>query len=1110
MSSMNGLTELITSKNVQIRDTSLDDYCRNLPLEKLLNECEILEIFWRESDNLYERVRSLFFLYSIYRFHLSDKGIKEKGLIPFEGYDHLLNRRYTEAIDVFRNSIKKNGLNDCISSALAKTYHGLGFQTLADQVRKSVKSIKGNNWMFRIGHPDDHPLRIRKELYENISVGNLFPVLHEQTPVRMDLSHSGWSDIFFLGMDFPQGARVINVSVNLTVLDDGGNKKPQPPIETFFRVIDKPVLRLTSVDLGVTSEIKSIEEIFDFAKDYLGLLKAAVIASGIVPPGMEGADQPLSQLLSRLIKPGCGIEIVSKVNNIPKGSRLAVSTNLLASLISVCMRATGQVKSLKGELNEVERRIVAARSILGEWLAGSGGGWQDSGGVWPGMKLIEGVHASEDDPEFGISKGCLLPKHKVLTYDDVAEETRNLLQNSLIMVHGGMAQDVGPILEMVTEKYLLRSKAEWNARKEAMIIFDRILENLKKGDIKKIGQLTQKNFSGPIQTIIPWATNLFTESLINKVEEKYRTDFWGFWMMGGMSGGGMGFIFNPEVKIKAQADIQKLMSDLKNGLKDSVPFAMEPVVYDFEINEKGSYSELLEDEKALMPGGYYSIITPELLKKESRELTAVQRTELEELSSLARGGKNYTGLLNSLFDVILPQKISKIETKENLNSLLKKYGFDSIHHELIRSDLKSGRIGLAQNKLPASTQITDISEGNVKDFSSIAEEDYRNTGLSALEKGEIAVVSFAGGIGSRWTKGAGVVKALNPFCKFDGKHRSFIEIHLAKSRKINELCGKKIQHVFTTSYLTHNPIENKLEESKNYEYNGPVYISQGKFIGLRMIPMKRDLRYLWEEMQQQLLDYQAQKVLESLRSALLNWVQNAGQGSDYTDNLPHQCLHPVGHWYEIPNMLINGTLLKMINENPGLKYLMSHNIDTLGANLNPVILGYHVKNNKTVTLEVTARRIDDRGGGLAKVNGNLRLVEGLALPKEEIEFDLTFYNTLTSWMDIDKLLKLFSLTRKDLENEKLVLESVRNTAAKMPTYITIKEVKKRWGKGQEDIYPVTQFEKLWGDMTALAELDCQYISVPRFRGQQLKEPAQLDGWLRDGSAAYVNSICKWE
>ena len=79
-----------------------------------------------------------------------------------------------------------------------------------------------------------------------------------------------------------------------------------------------------------------------------------------------------------MVGPGLGLEIVSSVNNIPKGSRLAVSTNLLASLIAVCMRATGQAKNLSGQLDEPERRLVAARAILGEWLGGSGGGWQDS------------------------------------------------------------------------------------------------------------------------------------------------------------------------------------------------------------------------------------------------------------------------------------------------------------------------------------------------------------------------------------------------------------------------------------------------------------------------------------------------------------------------------------------------------------------------------------------------------------------------------------------------------------------------------------------------------------------------------------------------------------
>ena len=91
-----------------------------------------------------------------------------------------------------------------------------------------------------------------------------------------------------------------------------------------------------------------------------------------------------------------------------------------------------------------------------------------------------------------------------------------------------------------------------------------------------------------------------------------------------------------------------------------------------------------------------------------------------------------------------------------------------------------------------------------------------------------------------------------------------------------------------------------------------------------------------------------------------------------------------------------------------------------------------------------------------------------------------------------------------------VATAVRTLAARMPTYITLKDVKKRWGKGQEDIFPVTQFEKLWGDMTALPELNCRFVVVPRMRGQQLKEPAQLDGWLRDGSAAYLESVCEWD
>ncbi|HQE92893.1 MAG TPA: UTP--glucose-1-phosphate uridylyltransferase [Anaerolineae bacterium] len=1120
------LIDIITAGDPAVRNRSLDAFCRTASLTELLDECAALEAFRRASDNLYERVRALFFLYAIHRFHLPPllspkEGETPEGLIPYDGYTHLLQRRFEEAIDCFLAVQRAHGPGDSISSALAEAYHRLGFQTLADQVRRSVRSVRGNQWMFRTGHPADHPLRVRRELLQRSAEG-LFPVLHEATPVRMDLSHSGWSDIFFLGMDFPEGARVLNVSIDLAV--HGRDPAPRPPVEAYLRVIDEPLLRLVSVDLGTVAEITNLAEVFDYARDYLGLLKAAIIAAGIIPPGMEGSGEHLQDLLARLVPSsfsppaggtggGYGLELVSQVNGIPKGSRLAVSTSLLACLIAVCMRATGQTQALTGMLQEHERRLVAARAILGEWLAGSGGGWQDSGGVWPGMKLITGQLAGPDDPEYGISRGRLLPGHHIMGYDEVPVATREHLQNSLVLVHGGMAQDVGPILEMVTEKYLLRSEAEWLGRQKAMRIYDEIVELLRQGNVRGIGDATMRNFFDPIQTIIPWANNLYTTTVIDRVRAAFGDDFWGFWMLGGMSGGGMGFIFDPFRRAEAQERLHTIMLATKRELENALPFAMEPVVYDFAINEQGTVAELRTAAEALMSPGYYTLMVPALLKRERYTLTPARRAELDRFGAACRTAPALSGMMQTLFDRIIPRTDRVDSSQRDLDALLDELGFDHIQHEQIRADLRSGRIGLAQNRLPASTVIEDVYPGDVVNGElCMMDHELRTTddGLRALREGRVAVVTLAAGVGSRWTHGAGVVKALNPFCQLGGKHRSFIEVHLAKSRRVGRAVGMPIPHIITTSYLTHEPVRDFLARCDNYGYTGPLYLSPGRAVGLRLIPMTRDLRFAWEEMPQQLLDEQAQKVRESLHAALISWAQQMGEGSDYRDNLPQQCLHPVGHWFEIPNLLKNGVLARLLEERPQLEVLMLHNIDTVGVDVDATLLGSHLDSGATMTVEVITRRLEDRGGGLARVDGHLRLIEGLALPQEEAEFKLTYYNSNTMWISIDKLLDLFDLTRADLHDAAKIDAAVRAVAARMPTYITLKDVKKRWGHGQEDVFPVAQFEKLWGDMTALPGMDCRYVVVPRLRGQQLKEPAQLDGWLRDGSAAYVEGLCTWD
>jgi len=891
------LLERITSKDPDMRDLAFESGTEGQPEQALLAEAARLDAFRRESGSLYDRVRALVFLPTLHRFHIAIAASGQE-LIPYSAIEYIRGRRFDQAVSELLTAQHRHGASPALSGALAAAYRGLAFQTLADQVRQSVRSFPGNRWMFRTGHLDDYPLRIHPALLG----GSHFPVLHEITPVRMDLTHSAWSDIFFLAMDYPEGARVINISVDLAV--HGTGNPPRPPVEGFLRVIDEPVLRLVSVDLGASADVTTIEELFDFARDYLGLLKAAAIASGLIPGGLEGSGQSLPAVLERLTgRAGRGIEIVSQVNDIPQGSRFAVSTNLLACLISLCMRATRQIRAFIGPLEEEDRRIVAARAILGEWLGGSGGGWQDSGGVWPGIKLIMAEEAGAGDPEFGVSRGRLLPRHRLM--EEVPPEARWRLEESLVLVHGGMSQDVGSILEMCMERYLLRSGKEWQGRREAIRLLDELAEALRLGDIKRLAGLTQANYDGPIQAIIPWAGNAYTEALIAECRRQFGGRFWGFWMLGGMSGVGMGFVVDPQAKPLALERMPAILASTKQSMQDSFPFAVEPVVYEFAVNENGTLAELREGQNALLSVPYYLLRAPADLRTETRLLTTERRAEL---TRFARTHRDQTG---ALIDCMIPQDSEAGSVSETrLRTLLEENGFDAAAHEQLRADYRAGRIGLAQNRLPVNTVIEDVRPEHVAAASAAHEQ----AGREALKSGKLAMVTIAGGVGSRWTKGAGVVKALHPFHRFGDRYFSFLDIQREKAR----LSG--VPHVVTTSYLTYAPIART-----------GARVSAGRSIGLRMIPTMADLRYLWEVLPQQQLDAQKQKVRESGRTSLLHWVRQMGETTDYAENLPSQCVHPVGHWYELPNLLRNGLLLELLEERPALEYLFLHNIDTLGA-----------------------------------------------------------------------------------------------------------------------------------------------------------------------------------
>jgi len=162
--------------------------CRAASRPELEKMAEELEAYRRSATNFYHRVRSIFFLEALHRYFLPPHYPADtSGTIPFAGHQHGLARRYEEAIGVFLQHQRTHGSSDALSSALASAYHGLAFKTLAQQVQKTVRTVRGNQWTFRMGHPLDYPLKLSRELLERVQPEDPAPVLFEETAVRKNI-----------------------------------------------------------------------------------------------------------------------------------------------------------------------------------------------------------------------------------------------------------------------------------------------------------------------------------------------------------------------------------------------------------------------------------------------------------------------------------------------------------------------------------------------------------------------------------------------------------------------------------------------------------------------------------------------------------------------------------------------------------------------------------------------------------------------------------------------------------------------------------------------------------------------------------------------------------
>ena len=565
--------ELITTYGVD--EPYFDDIISNQSADMAISDIIDLMKYRLDSSNIYSaRIKATALISKIAEVHAQENEILNGDVLAL-----VECKRYEEALDSTKNMLPFP------FAIIAKVTDLLTYEMLESEVTKLVRDNIGNRWIFRIADVDDTPLKIVPKLLEKINGKR--SIFVEKTAVRLDFTHSGWSDIFFLSTDFPEGAKVINMAIDLCEYKE---KSTKPPITVSLRVIDKPVLRLKSVDLNCEQEISDFDEMFRLKDCPLSILKAAVIAAGLVPPFINsGKNQSFTKLLEYLIGKGMGLEIVSSVDTIPPNSRLAVSTNLLASIITLLMRATNQITIFEGELvDATQEKLIMSRVTLAEWLGGSSGGWQDTGGILGGVKAFSG----ELSDVLGGARGKLLPQYERLCLKN--DVKRNLLAD-MVLVHGGMSINVSNTLKDVTNKYLVREKSAATARKGLIEKYAELQKAILVCAGKEIAAITDSIFSNELQEIIPYVTNKYTETIRENMQKEFGNDYYGFMMIGGLSGGGMVFWVNGEQTDRYKR-VESVLLNSQCECEGEFDFVSPPIVYNFEINEKGTVGFLKYEE----------------------------------------------------------------------------------------------------------------------------------------------------------------------------------------------------------------------------------------------------------------------------------------------------------------------------------------------------------------------------------------------------------------------------------------------------------------------------------------------------------------------------------
>ena len=371
---------------------------------------------------------------------------------------------------------------------------------------------------------------------------------------------------------------------------------------------------------------------------------------------------------------------------------------------------------------------------------------------------------------------------------------------------------------------------------------------------------------------------------------------------------------------------------------------MEPVVYDFAINERGTLRRpAATATPRCMPPGYYTLIVPALLRHGPRAALAAAPRRAGHAS--APPAARSPELRRHGADAVRPPAAARQgRAAARRQSLGDAAGAARLRPRAARADPRrpAQRAASAWRRTacPPAARIEDVRPDDVLD----AHGELPDALSRARHGGAAPTARWPW---SRWPpapaaagrKGAGVVKALQPVLQAGRPppHASS-RCTWPRAAASSRLCGAAVPHVITTSYLTHDADRAaSWRAERNYGYPGPLLpLARPQRSACAWSPWCATCASPGRRCRSRCSTSRQQKVRDSLHASADRLGAQRRRG---------QRLHRQPARCSACTRSATGTRCRTCCATAcwracwpsarSLQYLMLHNIDTLGADVDP-------------------------------------------------------------------------------------------------------------------------------------------------------------------------------